>query len=109
MVNATLHRKLEVNGGLIIGKFSTWKFGKQGSSPLFLEYNGYETCCRLIMRIDKLGTSPNLECTTFHSKSWILSQVCYLNNVENKDGKCAFRSGLVHYHQCSSKTIDLDS
>ena len=65
MVNATLHRKLEVNGGLIAGKFTTGKFGKQGSSPLFLDYNGCEPCCRLIMRYDKMGTTPKLECTTF--------------------------------------------
>ena len=45
MVNATLHRNLEVDGGLIVGKFATGKFGKQGSSPLFPDYNGCETCC----------------------------------------------------------------
>ena len=47
------------------GKFATRKFGKEGSSPLFVDYNGCETCCRLIMRVDKLGTTPKLECTTY--------------------------------------------
>ena len=69
MVNVTLHRKLEVNGVLIIGKFAIGKFGKEGSSPLFWDYNGCETCCRLIMRNNKLGTIPKLECTTYHNKS----------------------------------------
>ena len=44
MVNATMHRNMEVNGGLIIRKFSIGNFGKQGSSPLFLDYDGHETC-----------------------------------------------------------------
>ena len=109
MVNVTLHRKMEVNGGLIIGQFTIGKFGKQGSSPLFLDYNGCETCYRLIIRIDKFGTTPKLECTTYHNKYWIMSQVCCRNSVENKAGKCAFRYVLVHYHHCSSKTIDLES
>ena len=69
MVNATFHRKMQVNGGLIAGKIGTGNFGKEGYFPLFLDYNGYETCCRLIMMTDKLGTTPNMECTTYHNKS----------------------------------------
>ena len=69
MVNATMDRKMEVTGGLITGPFTRRKFGKEGYSPLFLDYNGRETCCRLIMRTDKLGTISKLECTTYHCKS----------------------------------------
>ena len=69
MVNVTLHRKLEINGGLIVGKLAIGKHGKEGSSSLFLDYNGYDTCCILIMRNDKVGTTPKMECTTYHNKS----------------------------------------